>query len=184
LDHGVVVDTIEANAPAYKSQLRPADIITEVDGFTIDSAHDLQKEILKKTVGQSVTLTVWRNGQILQFPVTTGELPSDFSRTSIPTPRKSTAEAKGEVFGLKVRDGRPGAVVVDVIPDTPAAAAEIQADDIVTDVEGQVVKDANGCLAALRAAEEKGAGKGILLNIERKGRRTFAVLNPVPAPVP
>jgi C-terminal processing protease CtpA/Prc len=31
LDKGVVVRTIEADAPAYKSDLRPFDVITQVD---------------------------------------------------------------------------------------------------------------------------------------------------------
>ena len=184
VDRGVVVDTIEANAPAYKSQLRPADIITEVDGFSISSAHDLQKEILKKRVGQSVMLTVWRNGQTMKFPVVTGELPAEIGKPTLAVSKKAEFEAKGEVFGLKLRDGKPGAIVIEAIPDTPAAAADIIADDLITDVEGSPVRDATSCLAALRTAEEKNAGRGILLNIERKGRRTFAVLNPTSATQP
>jgi S1-C subfamily serine protease len=84
IEDGVVVDTIEADAPAYFSDLRPADIITEIDGAKVNSAHDLQKEVLKKTVGQVLQLTVWRNGQTLKIPVATGELPSDVAKTQAP----------------------------------------------------------------------------------------------------
>jgi S1-C subfamily serine protease len=77
VEDGVVVDTVEANAPAYHSDLRPADIITEIDGAKVSSAHDLQKEMLKKQVGQMLQLTVWRNGQTLQIPVATGEVPEE-----------------------------------------------------------------------------------------------------------
>jgi serine protease Do len=183
LDQGVVVDTIEANAPAYRSQLRPADIITEVDGASISSAHDLQKEILKKRVGQAVILTVWRSGTVMKIPVTTGELPTELNKPALTLPRKAQTEAKGEVFGLKLRDGRPGAVVVDVVPDSPASQSDLQIDDLITEVEGVTVKDATACLAALRSAEERGSA-GILLNLERRGRRTFSVLNPVQPPAP
>jgi serine protease Do len=86
VEEGVVVDTIEANAPAYHSDLRPADIITEIDGFKTTSAHELQKEVLKKRVGQILQLTIWRNGQTLRIPVATGELPSDLGKPSAPTP--------------------------------------------------------------------------------------------------
>ncbi|MHA3775238.1 trypsin-like peptidase domain-containing protein [Verrucomicrobiota bacterium sgz303538] len=178
LEHGVVVDTIEANAPVRKSQLRPADIITEVDGFAIGSAHDLQKEVLKKKVGQSVTLTVWRNGNFVKVPVITGELPTELPRPVMPISKKSIGEAKGEIFGLRLRDGRPGAVITEILADTPAAASELQVDDVITDIENQSVKDAAACLVALRTAEEKGDKRGILVNVDRKGRRTFAVLNP------
>jgi serine protease Do len=48
LDKGVVVRTIEADAPAYKSDLRPFDVITQVDGAAVATDTQLQREILKK----------------------------------------------------------------------------------------------------------------------------------------
>ena len=56
LDKGVVVRTIEADAPAYKSDLRPFDVITQVDGAPVTTDTQLQREILKKKVGQNVEL--------------------------------------------------------------------------------------------------------------------------------
>src|SRR3954471_2375986 len=82
VDHGVVVRTIEADAPAYKSELRPFDVITQVDANTVSTDSQLQHEILKKKIGQKVELTIWRKGQTLKVPVTTGELPSEISRAS------------------------------------------------------------------------------------------------------
>lgn len=79
---GVVVDTVEANAPAYRSDLRPADIILEVDGTRINTAHDLQKEISRKKVGQVLQVTVWRNGITRKIPVATGELPAEPQSTA------------------------------------------------------------------------------------------------------
>src|SRR5437588_3063182 len=58
-DKGVVVRTIEADAPASRSNLRPFDVITQIDGAPVTSATQLQHEILRKKVGQSVELTVW-----------------------------------------------------------------------------------------------------------------------------
>src|SRR5213596_3900491 len=81
-DKGVVVRTIEADAPAYKSDLRPFDVITHVDGAPVDTDSQLQHEILKKKIGQNVELTVWRKGQAIKIPVKTGELPSEIARAS------------------------------------------------------------------------------------------------------
>src|SRR6266567_1470392 len=72
-DKGVVVRTIEADAPAAKSDLKPFDVITHVDGTSIDSDSQLQHEILKKKIGQNVQLTVWRKGQTIKVPIKTGE---------------------------------------------------------------------------------------------------------------
>src|SRR5258708_23570504 len=60
VDHGVVVRTIEADAPAYKSDLRPFDVITHVDGAAVSTDTQCQREIMKKTTGQNVKLTIWR----------------------------------------------------------------------------------------------------------------------------
>lgn len=177
IDRGVVVNTIEAEAPAYKSDLRPADIIMELDGVRLTTAHDLQKEVLKKKVGQTIQLSVWRNGSYMIIPVITGELPVEFGRAAGPVTKRSSTYAKGEIFGLKLRDGKTGALVVEVQPDSPAQLAEIFADDVITAVESKPVADAVACLAALRAAEEKNGKRGVLLNIDRKGRRTFAILD-------
>ncbi len=82
LDKGVVVRTIEADAPAYKSDLRPFDVITQVDGAPVVTDTQLQREVLKKKIGQNVELTVWRKGQSLKIPITTGELPGEIGRAS------------------------------------------------------------------------------------------------------
>src|SRR5438132_6295110 len=45
IDKGVVVRTIEADAPANKSDLRPFDVITKVDGTPVTTDTQLQREI-------------------------------------------------------------------------------------------------------------------------------------------
>ncbi len=186
LDRGVVVDTIEANAPASKSDLRPADIITEMDGVKIATGLELQKEVLKKHVGQSVQLTIWRAGQMLTIPVLTGELPNEVAKIAvIPELKKAAPPApptpldpKDEGYGMKLKDAKAGAQVVEVAPESAAAVAELQADDVITDVEGKQISDSAACLAAIRSAGERSNRHGVLLNLERKGKRTWVVLNP------
>lgn len=174
IDRGIVVRTIEANAPAYRSDLRPADIITELDGVKLGSAHDLQKEVLKKRVGQSVQLTVWRAGNTLKVAVLTGELPGDFAKVANTAPKR--AEPKLETWGLKLRDhAKGGAVVTEVTPESPAAKADLHVDDVITEIEAKPVADAQAALSAIAGADLR-EKKGVILNLERKGKRTFAVL--------
>src|SRR5437867_1932903 len=61
-DKGVVVRTIEADAPASKSDLKPFDVITQIDGTPIETDSQLQHEILRKKIGQNVQLAIWRKG--------------------------------------------------------------------------------------------------------------------------
>src|SRR3989454_5238897 len=97
-DKGVVVRTIEADAPASRSNLRPFDVITQIDGAPVTSDSQLQHEILKKKVGQNVELTVWRKGQTVKMSVKTGELPNEIARASNDEPIKP-AQPKQEDVG-------------------------------------------------------------------------------------
>src|SRR5437588_11205938 len=63
VEKGVVVRTIEADAPAYKSDLRPFDVITHVDANAVATDSQLQHEILTKKIRQKVELTGRRKGQ-------------------------------------------------------------------------------------------------------------------------
>src|SRR6266403_970736 len=104
-DKGVVVRTIEADAPAYKSDLRPFDVITHVDGTPVETDSQLQHEVLKKKVGQNVELTIWRKGRMMKVPVKAGELPNEITRASNEPiqPAQPKEEDTGK-FGLQVQE--------------------------------------------------------------------------------
>src|SRR5881628_1654164 len=185
-EKGVVVRTIEADAPASRSDLRPFDVITHVDGTPIETDSQLQHEILKKKVGQNVELTVWRKGQTIKVSVKTGELPNEISRASNEPmqPAQPKQEEVGK-FGLQVQEltkdvaerlhlpvGK-GVVVTDVEDNSIAAAQDLQREDVITEVDGKPVKNVQSFREALNKADPK---RGVLLYLDRKGSKTFAVL--------
>ena len=186
IDKGVVVRTIEADAPAYKSDLRPFDVITQVDANAVSTDSQLQHEILKKKIGQKVELTVWRKGQTLKVPVTTGELPNEISRASN-EPARPPQEKQQEVgkFGLQVQEltkemaqrlklgVQKGVIVTDVTDNSLAAQQGIEREDVITEVDGRPVSDVKSFREALSKSDPK---KGVLLYLDRKGSKTFAVL--------
>jgi Do/DeqQ family serine protease len=186
IDHGVVVRTIEADAPAYKSDLRPFDVITHVDANAVSSDSQLQHEILKKKIGQKVDLTVWRKGQILKVPVTTGELPNEISRASNEPARPPQGKEEGAgKFGLQVQEltkemaqrlklgVQKGVIVTDVTDNSLAAQQGIEREDVITEVDGKPVADVKTFREALNKADPR---RGVLLYLDRKGSKTFAVL--------
>src|SRR6266446_3536453 len=186
IDKGVVVRTIEADAPAYKSDLRPFDVITQVDANSVTTDSQLQHEILKKKIGQKVELTVWRKGQTLKVPVTTGELPNEISRDSNEParPPQNREEEVGK-FGLQVQElnkemaqrfklgVQRGVIVTDVTENSLAAQQGIEREDVITEVDGKPVTDVKTFRDALNKADPK---RGVLLYLDRKGSKTFAVL--------
>ena len=148
-----------------------------MDGAKVATARDLQKEVLRKKIGQLIQLTVWRRGTVMKIPVATAELPKELTKVSnVPLPKYPAADA--ESLGLKLKDSGPGAgaLVVEIKSDSPAARAEILEGDVVTAVETQSVADAAACVRAIDVCIRDKKSKGVLLNLERKGKRTFAVL--------
>ncbi len=186
IEKGVVVRTIEADAPAYNSDLRPFDVITQIDGAPVTTDTQLQHEILKKKVGQNVELGVWRKGQPMKIAITTGELPNDVSRPNVqPTPLAEPREENATKFGLQVQDlskevatrlkltVQQGVIVTDVADNSIAAAQDIRREDVITEVDGKAVTNVASFREALTKADPT---RGILLYLDRKGSRTFAVL--------
>src|ERR1700738_1965113 len=186
IERGVVVRTIEADAPAYKSDLRPFDVITQVDATAVTTDSQLQHEILKKKIGQKVELTVWRKGQTLKLPVTTGELPNEISRASN-EPARPPQEKQQEVgkFGLQVQEltkemaqrfklgVQKGVIVTDVADNSLAAQQGIEREDVITEVDGKPVTDVKSFREALNKSDPK---RGVLLYLDREGSKAFAVL--------
>jgi S1-C subfamily serine protease len=186
-DKGVVVRTIEADAPSSKSELKPFDVITQIDGTPIETDSQLQHEILKKKIGQNVQLTVWRKGQTIKVPIKLGELPNEIARASntLPTqPPQSSQENVGK-FGLQVQElteqvakrlklpVQQGVIVTNVDDNSLAAAQDIQREDVITEVDGKPVTNVQSFRDALNKADPK---RGVLLYLDRKGSKTFAVL--------
>jgi serine protease Do len=186
VDKGVVVRTIQADTPAAKSDLRPADVITDVDGVQVGSARELQNEILKKKIGAQVNLGVWRNGKKTTVSVTTEELPTDTSKLASNQPPRTPGESNvASSFGLQVQDVSPelkqelglksdsGVVVTEVTPNSPAAVADIQTGDVITEVGRNQVTNTGSFQKAL--ADQKGK-PNLLLLLDRKGVKTYSIV--------
>src|SRR6201981_2375380 len=185
VDKGVVVRTIQADTPAAKSDLRPADVITDVDGVPVTSARELQNEILKKKVGEQVNLGVWRNGRKVTVTVKTEELPGDTTKLASAQAQPSQGEDFSSSFGVQVQDVDPtlkqelglksdsGVVVTEVVPNSPAAIADIQTGDVITEVGRNQVTDSASFQKAL--ADQKGK-PNLLLLLDRKGVKTYSIV--------
>lgn len=69
---GAIIATIEDNSPAHKAGLKQGDIIVKVDEKEIKDAGDLSSYIRTKFVGQKISVTVNRNGIVMNLSVILG----------------------------------------------------------------------------------------------------------------
>jgi serine protease Do len=68
-----VVDVAEAS-PAAEAGLRPEDLIVEINGAAVEGVNDLQRLMVGELIGSAVTLSVIREGRLLQLRLVPIEL--------------------------------------------------------------------------------------------------------------
>jgi serine protease Do len=129
---------------------------------------------------------VWRKGQTVKVPIKTGELPNEIARASN-EPAPPTQPQRQEIgkFGLQVQEltkevaerlhlpNQQGVLVTGVEDNSIAAAQGIEREDVITEVDGKPVTNVQTFREALNKADPK---RGVLLYLDRKGSKTFAVL--------
>ncbi len=76
VDEGAYVSGVASGSAAEKAGLKVGDIITKFDGKDVTSTSDLMLDVRTKNPGDTVTLTINRDGQEQEVQVTLGEAQS------------------------------------------------------------------------------------------------------------
>lgn len=188
LEKGVVVNSIEPNAPASYSDLRAGDVILKVDGVPVSMSHDLQREVLRKSVGQDVNLDLWRDGQVVNVAVRTAEQPQKVVRAMNNLRRKSPAPDTGRksggaptmqtASGVTVEDipansALKGVRVTEVKPGSAAAVAGLVPGDIITEAAGRPISGKSDYDAIMSQVDMQ---RGVMLMVNRNGQSTYSIL--------
>ena len=135
---GALVTDVFANGPAGAAGLKRGDIITALDGQTVDDPDGFGYRLATKGLGGSTVITVRRNGDSLKLPLKLGPAPEVPPRDPITIRNASPfsgvtvindSPAVAEDFSIAgVRDG----VVVESVEDgTNAAETGFQKGDVI-----------------------------------------------------
>ena len=150
---GALVQSVESGAPAERGGVEAGDIITKVDGRTVEKSGDLPRVIGASKPGQRVTLQVWRRGGYRDLNVTVAEFEPEK-----PARRVGDRDAKPPTAST----GALGLAVADL---TDAQRRELKVKG------GARVESAEG--AAARAGLREGDVILALNNVEITGARQF-----------
>jgi serine protease Do len=66
---GVLIAQVESQSPADDAGLRKGDIIEAVDGKRVDDNTEISLNVRKKTVNDSLTMTINRYGERFEVPI-------------------------------------------------------------------------------------------------------------------
>lgn len=73
VQYGVYITDVSSNSPADQAGLQVGDIITAIDQTSLDETHAYINTLFQYSAGDTVTLTVNRNGSQIEVQVTLGE---------------------------------------------------------------------------------------------------------------
>ncbi|UCD70945.1 MAG: Do family serine endopeptidase [Syntrophobacterales bacterium] len=176
---GVLINKIFPNSPAERADLKIGDIVKEIDGQMVRNSKELVQQVLKKEVGQEVTLNIIRNGKEMTIPIETEEMASEI------TAEAETPEVKKGWFGLKVEEITPqmvqrwgitvdrGVVIVEVEPGSSGHNAGLQPGDVILEVNRKKIEDTKDYQRAMQRANRR---ERVLLLINREGGNIFVIL--------
>ncbi|KAA2213162.1 trypsin-like peptidase domain-containing protein [Teichococcus oryzae] len=74
-NRGVQIQSIERNSPAARAGLRPGDIVTALNGERIETARALIRSVAGTPPGQTVRMTLTRDGRSRELAVQVGRRP-------------------------------------------------------------------------------------------------------------
>lgn len=188
IQDGVVVRRIVPDGPAAKSDLKPSDIITAVDGAPVATPQQLRYAIRGKKIGSPVILDVFRQGKTIAVKISPSEWPEPVVTVaqgkSAPTSKSAPVElgitvkpltpALASQFGTEATEGM---LVATVEKNSPAARSGLKPGDIITAIDQQPIGNRKQFLVAVEKADLK---KGVLLNLISGNTAHFEILKAGP----
>ena len=161
---GVVVVSVEPESPAAEAGLVQGDVLLEIDGEALNDPSELVRYIQKLEPGDEVELTVLHGDEERTLTATVGERDGE--------PYLGLLASRDLAAELSVAMAEPGAVIVEVTPDSPAEEAGLRAGDVIVAVDGEELGE--GCALGDLFAEHK-PGDTVRLEIERPGEESKEV---------
>jgi S1-C subfamily serine protease len=170
-DEGIVIRDVTADSPAAKAGLKPGDVIVKIGDKVVKGFETMGEALAGKNPGDKLSLTAKREGKEQVFELTLAA-PS----AGAVQPRPAAPQARGGFLGVMLQELSPdlksklgvtvdkGALIADVVPNSPAAKADLKEGDVITALDGNPVESAQ---ALREAIQRSGAGKKVSFKVAR-----------------
>lgn len=167
---GAVISRVESGSAAAEAGLKPGDIIVEVNGEKIGNSAEVRNVVGLQRIGQQVNMTVIRDGKKQTVKAVIAEPKLTVFKGEELNPRLKGAQLGAAEVVLK-QEGISGLVVMEIEPNSPAAASGLRRGDIITSINRQPISNMEEAKQAIKASR-----RGVLLNIQRGDVALFMVL--------
>lgn len=177
---GVLVRDVALGGPANKSGIHRGDMIVSFAGTEIDTFEKLVVKVRELQAGDSVDLTVMRQGKPVKLTMKTGKWTPAWRVNkgifaSIPTVGLTLTALTPKVrdrFGI--RWGSTG-IVITLIDPEKAANLDLQRGELIHQVNQKPIWDPNDLVKMYKAAKAQGK-KSLLMLVEGSNGFRFSIL--------
>jgi serine protease Do len=181
--HGVLLEDVSPDSPADRAGLKIGDIVQSVGGKPADNVREFALALSQYKVGETLPISILRDGQEKMLEVQVAERPDDPLRFADMVSGPDNLVPRLGIVGISLNkqirqmlpDLRiPGGVVVAA--KTPASALlgeGPQPGDIIHAVNGATIEDVTELRQKLRDIKP---GVPVVLQIEREGSLSYLIL--------
>ena len=168
---GAFVYGIYDDSPADQGDLRPGDIVTAINGESVESGTELVRRISTLDPGAEAIVTVVRQGREETLRVATSTRDPDAENNAQRLwPGIAVAPLTEEIRSqLEISRRTDGVLVAAVTEETPAANSGLRRGDVVTAVDGTGVSD----LADFYQAIAETDGTEVQFRVNRNGNNVI-----------
>jgi S1-C subfamily serine protease len=180
---GAIVSGIEPGSAADRAGFKRGDVIKSFNGKAVQDTNTLRNRVAETAPGSSVTVVVARDGAEKELSVKLDEAAAskkaqrdggantdDHAALGVSVAPVTTELAERAGLGKDVK----GLFVQDVDPEGRAAAAGIQAKDVIQEVNRKPVQSVDDLRAAVKSASDR----PVLLLVSREGKDLFVTVRP------
>jgi serine protease Do len=141
---GALIAEVVKGGPADEAGLQKNDVVTAYQGKEIPDASSLQNQVANTSIGQEITLTVFRKGKSRDVKVTIGNLQDAVKKLAASLNKRlgvvvrSVTEKEAQEYGLHESKG---VAITSLQPDGILGKAGFEVNDIILGINGQPVSD-------------------------------------------
>jgi serine protease Do len=181
---GALVASVLKDGPAEKGGIEQGDVILKFDGKDVTTMRLLPRIVAETEIDKSVGVEVWRDGEVEELSVKIGEMSQEEAQASAGSPH-SSGQKKVARLGLTLSpmsdaarnrfdltDDAKGVVVVDAVPNGPAASKGVRPGDVIVEVNQREVNTPEQVEEQIASTIAAGR-KSVLMLVEGQGGLRF-----------
>jgi Do/DeqQ family serine protease len=164
---GVVIAQVQEESSAAKAGLLAGDVVVSVDGRPVETSAQLRNEIGSRRIGDTVKVTVLREGKTRSVPVKIGSVAAAVAGAIDIHPFLQGAKLQG----ITGKAGERGLRVTDIATGSPAESSGLRVGDVIVAANQKPVASVEELKKAASASQQR-----LLLRIIRGNAALFLVL--------